>query len=185
MYCLNCGEKLKNGINFCPKCGNQVPSSESFSQDTFRETSSTITQSNSTYDNYAVKTNEPLQIKEETRSKSIKCLAFSLLSFLMAIIAFILGGSFFFLYSRYFYDFLFLIPLAISVTIMNIMGLIFGKIARILNRKAITAELDNSIRKTGKSFAIFGVILNSISIVVPLVFLVIIIPTMLILPRIM
>jgi len=118
----------------------------------------------------------------QAHSYAKKCLAYAIVSIALSIFAFAFGGALNFIgfiqSMNYYYSssifqafgpfpFLLIIPVA-----ANVVGLIFGITSRkYKSRSESLGYTDDTVRKVGSTFAIFGIILNAVGMAVGGVFL--------------
>ena len=175
MFCQNCGQKLESQEQkFCVSCGSEI----SFTPDAPQlkaeenQVSPTI-RSTPVYEPKTIKAGGP-------GLHSKRCFAFAMTSLALAVVGFAFGASSFIRilipYSYYYYYPSYysfgLIGLIVGV-ILNITGLIFGILSRKNCKKARNFEPVNTLEKVGSVFAVFGIIINSIPIVVVSIVLII------------
>ena len=150
MYCPNCGAEIHvSNQNFCSNCGSQIP-----------KISEAITRPHS-----IVSTKVPDQkIKVRPGLLSRKCLNYALASFIMGIVTGVIGLAIIII---------FYIVGSIILLISHIVGLKFGISAKNYSKKAAELEPPNSAEKAGSVFAVFGIIINAILMVLALIFTII------------
>lgn len=186
MFCPNCGTELKiPNQKFCVQCGNDLT--------IISETSQSRTDSTQYL---AIPRTKPIPadnyipIKKQERGipglHSKKCLGFALVSIGIGIFAYYFGSyamSYIFLRSIFpfsYFDYSeseirrVLLILLIIVTCLHVFGLTLGILSRVESRKAEKLEPINSVEKAGSVFGIFGIITNSIALIVSLIMAVII-----------
>jgi len=191
MFCPNCGEKLeKLDQKFCASCGSVISTTSGAPQATQapqlrakeNHVSSTV-KSVPVYESKSIKVGGP-------GPHSKKCFAFATVSLGLAIVGFSSGGLnlFRFYIPSYYYPYHpgglvgGLVGLSI-VIILHIAGLVFGILSRTNSSKAGKFEPINTLEKVGSVFAVFGIVINVIPMVlIPIIFLIIPILMMPIIP---
>jgi len=180
MFCKNCGEKLESkDQKFCKNCGSEVFENSQTLQvksqtlqakyglDQERTTSSAIPV-----------TQYPTNVKREGEpgSYSKMSFAFAMVSLALAGVGFAFGGSTVMRLIRpYYYYYPYYSPGVLGLIIaiiLNITGLIFGILSRTNCGKARRFEPVNTLEKVGGVFGVFGIVLNSIPVVVALIILI-------------
>ncbi|MFX0104611.1 MAG: zinc-ribbon domain-containing protein [Candidatus Hodarchaeota archaeon] len=177
MFCPNCGtELLSSNQKFCHNCGGEIP--PLLRATNFRIEIPTISQpklKNEGYQNIIAKSRYFPVIKQQPIQVGLpgpyskRCLSLSIISILVAIFDWILNYIIF----RFqiiilpVFDFR-IIMLLTNAIIINIVGLIFGILSRSNSAKAGILEPGNSVEKVGSTFAILGIIINALSIVIVL-----------------
>ncbi len=149
MYCPHCGTNLDdNALNFCPNCGSQI---------------SNIVETQSKIDIIP-----PVQTIEKNVGRpnphSNKCLGFALASLIMAIATAVIGLIVIIILR---------IIGSIILLIIHIVGLNLGLSAKKHCKKAADLEPSNPVEKTGSVFVIFGIVINTILLVVDIIFTII------------
>ncbi|MCK4382753.1 MAG: hypothetical protein KAW66_05610 [Candidatus Lokiarchaeota archaeon] len=185
MFCKTCGEKLESqNQKFCASCGSVLLHTPGAPQLRAEENqvSSTV-RSVPVYESKSINAEGP-------GLHSKRCFAFAIVSLVLAIVGFISGGLnlFRFYIPSYYYPYYpgglvgGLVGLSI-VIILHIAGIVFGILSRTNSSKAGKFEPINTLEKVGSVFAVFGIVMNSIPIVViPIIFIVIPIMMMSIIP---
>lgn len=146
MYCPNCGTQITTSRNFCPNCGTDIRTiSAALQSGSVRSQSRTQS---------IISTKVPAQ-KMQVRPgpHSRKCLKFALVSFIMGIVTGVIG--------LVVIRFLFIVG-ALIILITHIVGLTFGISAKKFSKEAAELEPPNSVEKAGSVFAVFGIIINAI-----------------------
>ena len=185
MFCQNCGEKMESkDQKFCASCGSEVTGAPQTPPLKAEEDQvSSPVKSVPVYESKTIKVGGP-------GPHSKKTLAFAIVSLALAIVGFISGGLnlFRFYIPPYYYPYYpgglvgGLVGLSI-VIILHIAGIVFGILSRTNSSKAGKFEPINTLEKVGSVFAVFGIVMNSIPIVViPIIFIVIPIMMMSIIP---
>ncbi len=181
MFCPNCGEKLESqNQKFCASCGSVISNTlgaPKAPQSKVEENHvSPTVRSVPTYESKSIKVGGP-------GPHSKRCLAFSIVSLGLVGVAYILGGSNLFRYlTPYYYNpyYSFGVIGFTTPIIVHIAGLVFGILAKTNSSKAGKFEPINTLEKVGSVFGVFGIIINSIFIVViPIILIIWIIPLLL------
>ena len=149
MYCPHCGANLgDNTLNFCPNCGSQISNTDE-PQKTIISTAS-------------VQTIEKNIGSSDSHSQ--KCLGFAIASLVMGIATFAIG-------------FILIIILrivgSIILLIIHVVGLNLGISARKHCKIAAELEPSNPSEKAGSVIVIFGIVVNTILLVVDIIFIII------------
>jgi len=174
MFCQNCGEKVeKLDQKFCASCGSVISSTPDAPQAPQLKVEenqvSSPVKSVPVYESKTLTVGGP-------GPHSKKCFAFAIVSLALAGVGFAFGATNFmrFLMPYYYYPYYSFgfIGLIVGV-ILNITGLIFGILSRTNCSKARKFEPVNTLEKVGSVFAVFGIVINSIPVVVVLVMLII------------
>ncbi len=170
MFCPSCGEKLaESNQSFCSKCGSELGAPLEPPQ---LRTERSIQESTGTSqfppESTSVPIYQPKSVKKEKGSPgpySIKCLVFAVLSNVLALIGMAIntGGMMFSRISGFGLGF---VPRLIIGTALGITGLIFGILSRVSSKRAGESEPENTVEKIGSVLAIFGIITNTIGIVI-------------------
>ncbi|MFX1313164.1 MAG: zinc-ribbon domain-containing protein [Promethearchaeota archaeon] len=158
MFCPNCGKKVDmSNQKFCPNCGNELP--------TIYETPQAIPSRQPALGSPKVQFRDQKQVQAKG-PYSKRSLGFGIASLIIAMTALNIGSTFLmspvFKY-RYFVSVVFL-----GLTIMHIIGLIFGIISNISSQQAKNVESINSALKAGSVLSVIGIILNSILMIAAL-----------------
>ncbi len=188
MFCQNCGEKLESpNQRFCASCGSEIsntpvaPQAPQLKAEQYQAPSAD--RSVPIYESKSIRVGGP-------GLHSKRCFAFAIVSLGLAGAGFIFGGlNLFRFYIPYSYYPYYpgglvggLVGLSI-VIILHIAGLVFGILSRTNSSKAGKFEPINTLEKVGSVFAVFGIVMNSIPIVViPIIFIVIPIMMMSLIP---
>jgi len=173
MFCPNCGEKLKSqDQSFCASCGSEIQSTLPPEAPQVRAEEKQVlspARSVPVYPSKPIKVGGP-------GPHSKKSFAFALVSLALAGVGFAFGARTFMgilmPYSSYYPYSSSWLGLIIAV-ILNITGLVFGILSRTNSSKARISEPINTLEKLGSVFAIFGIVINSIPIVVVSIILII------------
>jgi len=171
MFCSNCGEKLHSqNQKFCPSCGSELSNIPDTPQLRAEENQASPTvRSVPVYESKTINVGGP-------GPHSKKCLTFAIVSLAIGGVGFAFGSISFMrilipfpFHLDYFIRFILLIIAAI----LNVTGLVFGILSRTNSSKAGKFEPINTLEKVGSVFSVFGIIMNSIPIVllIPLLFL--------------
>jgi len=185
MFCKNCGEKLDTlDQKFCASCGSVIsntPDAPQAPQLKVEENRvSPTVRSVPVYESKSIKVGGP-------GPHSKKCFAFSIVSLGLVGAAYLFGGSNLFRYFTpfaYYYSFSpFVVIGIIATVIIHIAGLVFGILSRTNSSKAGKFEPINTLEKIGSVFGVFGIVINSIFIVlIPIILISVVIPMMLLSP---
>ena len=158
MYCPNCGEKIPVvSQNFCPNCGSELPKISEEPQ-LRSENSQGKSTARSESIGYIIQ-EQKMHVAPGLYSR--KCLRFALSSFIMGIITAAIG--------LFIIIILFIVG-SIILLIVHIIGLRFGILAKKHSKEAAKIEPPNSAEKAGSVFAVFGIIINAILMVIDLIF---------------
>ena len=113
---------------------------------------------------------------------SKRCFAFAIVSLGLVGVAYFYGGSnLFSSFSPYYYSFG--LVGFITTIIVHIAGLVFGILSRTNSSKAGRIEPINTLEKVGSVFGVFGIVINSIFIVlIPIILMTRVIPMLLVPP---
>ena len=181
MFCQNCGEKLeKLDQKFCASCGSVISSTPDTPQAPQLKVEenqvSSPVKSVPVYESKTINVGGP-------GPHSKKTFAFAIVSLALAGVGFAFGATNFmrFLMPYYYYPYYSFgfIGLIVGV-ILNITGLIFGILSRTNCSKARKFEPVNTLEKVGSVFGVFGIVINSIFIVlIPIILITSVIPMML------
>ncbi len=162
MYCQNCGEKLEiKNQRFCQNCGNKIQIISETPQLGIEDDQYKITPASPPV--YQIIEQKSVK-KGSTSSNSKICLGFGIISLVIATFAFNFGTtilmnpviSYYFLMRR----------VLIGLTIVNILGIIFGIISKLYSEKAKEMEPESSILKAGNIIGFIGIIFNAILVVI-------------------
>ncbi len=185
MFCPNCGEKLESqNQKFCASCGSvlsNTPYAPQVPQLKVEENRvSPKVRSVPVYESKTINVGGP-------GPHSKKCFAFSIVSLGLVGVAYFFGGSNLFRYLTpyyYYYPFSPFVVIGIITTIIiNIAGLVFGILSRTNSSKAGKSEPINTLEKVGSVFGVFGIVINSIFIVlIPVILITSVIPMLLLGP---
>ena len=149
MYCSHCGTNLgTNNLNFCPNCGSQI--------------------SNTLEPQKTIISTAPVQKIEKNIGSpapySQKCLGYAIASLIMGIATVAIG-------------FVLIIILrivgSIILLIIHLVGLNLGLYAKKNCKKAADLESSNPAEKAGSVIVIFGIVINTILLVVDIIFIII------------
>jgi len=158
VFCSNCGQEIIDpNQRFCQNCGRNIqPRSEASNLPPI-----------SSYTDFAATSQKPFT-ERRPGPHSKKCLAFSITSIAMAVAMLAIAGLL-----RLFYLLgmplpLFIMGVIIGI-IIHIVGLMFGVFSRINGKEATKSEPENAVETVGSIFAIFGIIGNTILIIVGLI----------------
>lgn len=178
MFCPNCNADLtEQNQSFCSKCGSEIEAHLETPQlrtERPRQVSTNTLQLPP--ESTSVPIYQPNSVKKEkgeSNPYSTKCLNFAILSIVFTIIGAVIniGGIIFSMISRFGnaqIDFGFL-PRMMIISVLSIIGLIFGITSRVIGKKAGELEPINAVEKFGSVLAIFGIIINAIALVVILI----------------
>jgi len=166
MFCPNCGEKLDSpNQRFCASCGSEIGSTP------FPEVPQIQTEENQVSTPVSlVPVSESKPIKAEgPGSYSKKVFAFAFFSLVLAVIGFVLEflAFFRFIIPMYIFPRLPGGPVLLTIAlVIHFVGIIFGIVSRISSSKARKLEIENTLEKVGRVFAILGIIANFIPLVI-------------------
>ncbi|MBY9014823.1 MAG: zinc ribbon domain-containing protein [Candidatus Lokiarchaeota archaeon] len=174
MFCPNCGETLKSqNQKFCASCGSVILSTPPPEAPQVRAEEKQVlspAKSVPVYQSKTIKVGGP-------GPHSKMCFAFALVSLALAGVGFTFGATslmgVLMPYSYYYSYSSFGALWLIIAVILNITGLVFGILSRTNCSKARKSEPINTFEKVGSVFAIFGIVINSIPIVVVSIILII------------
>ena len=175
MFCQTCGEKIESkDLKFCASCGSEITDTPSAPSEPPIKTEENQVSSPVK----SVTVSEPKKINVGGPGPhSKKTLAFAIVSLVLAGIGFALGGTMSIRmmnpYYYYSYNYVFAFIALMVGVVFNVTGLIFGILSRTNCSKARKVEPANGLEKVGSIFAIFGIIINSIPVVVILGMLII------------
>lgn len=171
MFCPNCGEKLiGTNLNFCPSCGSEISTiSEAPQLRTERNRYASTSSSQSTPEAPYPPIIQQKVVKAPLGGPDMhskRCLGFGITSPILAIPFW--GYQLFFWSMRPHYIPHPILQVIAGITILAILiaGLVFGILAKTNSSKARKLELENGLEKVGSVFAIFGIVINAISLVV-------------------
>jgi len=175
MSCQNCGEKMESkDQKFCASCGNEITDAPGAPQSpqapplkAEESQVSSPAKSVPVYESKAIKVGGPGPHSKKTLAFAIVSLVLAAVGFALGCICFIRVTNPYYYYYNPYPPFAFIL-LAVAV-IINITGLIFGILSRTNCSKARKSEPVNTMEKVGSVFGIFGIIINSIPVVVILV----------------
>lgn len=180
MFCPSCGaELIALDQKFCQNCGCLISTiSEGSQSKTIQPqyTSPNIIQTTEGYVYVPVYQQKPIKKNEPPGPYSKKCLGFAIISAALVYVGYNIGSSAMDLLSSGMYPYLnfpFFISLgtlAVIIILINCVGLIFGIFSKIFSSKAKKTEPVNSVAKLGSIFSILGIIFNSTSLVVTLLY---------------
>ena len=188
MYCPNCGVKLESqNQKFCASCGSAISNAPDVPQAPQApqlkvEENRVLPKARSVpvYESKTINVGGP-------GPHSKKCFAFSIVSLGLVGVAYFFGGSNLFTYLipyyYYYYPTPFVVIGIITTIIIHIAGLVFGILSRTNSSKAGRFEPINGLEKVGSVFGVFGIVINSIFIVlIPVIFIIGVIPMILLGP---
>jgi hypothetical protein len=175
MFCPNCGEKVEDLTQkFCAYCGSKIETPSEVANVAPPTNQSTPPASPPSYlpiSNIAPQPKPITNIKPGIYSK--RCLGFSIAALIIGGFA-LMGGfvqAIFSLFTPYYVSYTNIGW--IIVVIMHVTGLIFGITSRANNSNAKHLEPPNTIRQVGSVFGVLAIILNSILLIVSLIFLIV------------
>jgi len=182
MFCQNCGDKISKIQKFCASCGSAVSNTPDAPQLEVEENQVSIpVKSVPVYESKTINVGGP-------GPHSKKTFAFAIVSLALAGVGFAFGGIYFIRMLTPYYYYLYpyasfgIIGLIVGV-ILNITGLIFGILSRTNCSKARKFEPVNTLEKVGSVFGVFGIVINSIFIVlIPIILITSVIPMLLLGP---
>ena len=161
MFCSNCGEELYDpNQKFCQGCGYEILAAPN---------SSGLKPAQSGYEpidksRYVAPKQQRTLLMGMPGEYSKKCLGFAVISIVIGIITLAIGYNLYlYSYYPYYYSIARMIIL-IVILLLRIGGLIFGIFSRTNSVKAENLETLNSYERVGSVFAIFGIIVNSIGL---------------------
>jgi len=182
MFCPNCGEKLDSqNQKFCSSCGSVLLHTPDAPQ--LRAVENQVS---STVRSVPVYQSKPINIGGPG-PYSKNCFALAIISIALAITGFIFGGINLIRNLLPIYLFPYypggpgvgLVGVTIAI-VLNIGGLIFGILSRTNSSKAGKFEPINTLEKVGSVFGVFGIVINSIFVVlIPIILVIRVIPMLL------
>ena len=185
MFCPNCGEKLESqNQKFCASCGSELsntPDTAQAPQLKIEEKQvSPAVRSVPAYESKTIRVGGP-------GPHSKKCFAFSIVSIGLVGVAYYFGGSNLFMFlTPYYYFYYISISVVIGIIatmIIHITGFVFGILSRTNSSKAGKNEPIITLEKVGSVFGVFGIVINSIFIVlIPIILMTRVIPMLLVPP---
>jgi hypothetical protein len=161
MFCSNCGEELYDpNQKFCQGCGFEIViTNETPRLKVEQNQYEPIDKSR-----YLANKQQKTVLMGMPGEYSKKCLGFALASLVTGIFTLVLGYNLF-MYSYYpYYYSAGRIVILIVILLLRVGGLIFGIFSRINSVKAENLESLNSYERVGSVFAVFGIILNSVGL---------------------
>jgi len=161
MFCQNCGEKLEmENQRFCQNCGSEILEIPEKTHITPWMDQNKTTTSSIPVPQY------PTRFKKggEPGSYSKRCLGFGIVSLIIGVITFNIGSSF----AMYLY-YITAQRVFLGLTIVHVVGIIFGIISIVNSGKAKALEPESSILKAGIALGMIGLVINSILMVVAIV----------------
>lgn len=161
MFCSNCGEELYDpNQKFCQGCGYEIlAASRTSGLKPVQREYEPIDKSR-----YIAPKRQRTVLMGMPGEYSKKCLGFAITSIVIGIITLALGYNLYlYSYYPYYYNVGRMIILII-ILLLRIGGLLFGIFSRINSVKAENLETLNSFERVGSIFAIFGIIVNSVGL---------------------
>jgi len=173
MFCPNCGEKL--GIesqNYCQNCGSEIlEKSQTFqAKSQTLQTKYGLDQERTTSSAIPV-TQYPTNVKREGEPGSYSkiCLGFGIVSLVIGVISFNFGSSF--VLNSIYLNYIFVRRVFIGLSVVHIVGIIFGIVSKVNGGKAKGLEPESSILKAGSTMGVIGIIINSLLISIAFTFI--------------
>ncbi|KKN32630.1 hypothetical protein LCGC14_0811810 [marine sediment metagenome] len=160
MFSLNYGEKLAEpNQKFYSKYGSEAPlETPQLRTERSRQLSTNTSQYSPEFIYLPI--SRQMSVKREEGPYSKKCLGFGIASLIIVLI------SFAFLFNHFF--FISFLIFFFTQTILNIVGLTFGILSKVNSKKAGKLESLNPAERTGSAFAIIGIVINAILIIIRL-----------------
>jgi DNA-directed RNA polymerase subunit RPC12/RpoP len=173
MFCPNCGEKL--GIesqNYCQNCGSEILEKSQ----TFQAKSQTpqakygLDQERTTSSAIPV-TQYPTHVKREGEPGSYSkiCLGFGIVSLVIGVISFNIGSPI--VLNSIYMNYIFVRRVFIGLSVVHIVGIIFGIVSKVNSRKAKGLEPESSILKAGSTMGVIGIVINSLLMAIAFTFI--------------
>ncbi len=150
MFCPNCGAKLtQSDQTFCASCGLDF----------------TSIKSQLTPERSEISDRKQMPVRMGAPgSHSMRCLGFGIASIALAVFN-LSYGLFILIFSLFFFDFNRMIVELIIISIIHIVGVIFGIVSRVNGQKARNLDPENAAEKVGSLLGLGGIIINAGSLV--------------------
>ena len=163
MFCSNCGENLiATNQKFCHNCGTEVLAiSKATDYKTERIQDETVPKIH-----YAP-VKQQIHLQKGSPGKYSKlCFGLALGSIIIGIASFIIGYNSYRVFYWPSYNSIGGLVVMIVILLLRVGGLIMGVFSKIYSSKAEKLEPYNDIEKAGSIFGIFGILINSIALLV-------------------
>lgn len=161
MFCSECGEKLiAPDQKFCHNCGTEVLATSKANDD-----------KNERIQNVSAPKIQYVQVTQKRQPKmgrpgkySKLCLEFALVSIVIGFVTLIIGYNYYWLFN-YPYNNIGRLVFVIVVLLLRVGGFILAVFSKVNSSKAEILEPHNDVEKVGSIFGIFGIIINSIGLI--------------------
>ncbi len=161
MFCSNCGEELlAPNQKFCQNCGTEdLATSKATDYKTERIQNVTSPK--------PVK--QPRQLQMGSPGKYSKwSLGLALISIVIGIVSLIIGFNLFRIFISPSYNRIGRLVIMIVILLLRVGGLIMGVFSKVNSSKAEIFEPYNDVEKAGSIFGIFGILINSVGLLLSL-----------------
>lgn len=167
MFCQNCGEKLeRENQRYCQNCGSEIIEISEAPKTTIDMNQERFEPKTIPVPQYSTK----FRKKETSGPYSKRCLGFGIVALIIGVISFYVGGFFAFdiIYRPYH---TWSRSVFIGLSIVHVIGIIFGIISRVNSGKVKALEPESSILKKGTALGTIGLIINSLLMVLAMAFI--------------